>query len=204
MIDSLSFWAQNQKVVKGNANLTVGAYSRSAERNKLLSPSEPYFYTSIGFIYKEGHRQLNAMAAIVTPFDATVWLALHLILYLTVLIILLTKTMTRKWRHFVIGGRINRAPILNAWAIILGHPIHNPVIVNGRAFGHFSRTLTIVWVGFWFLIRCHYEGALYNYMQGYQPSPRYDTVQKVLTSNCKVILSLNGINTLKFYMKENR
>lgn len=192
-----------KKVKKGEANLTVGSYIRVEERNQILSPSDAYYHVQMGFIYKERRKILSPIATILTPFDASVWLTLVLILFLSIIIILMTKLLTRKWRHFYIGGRMNRGPVLNAWATVLGHSIENPQITSGRSFGNFSRTLTILWITLWFLVRSYYEGALYNYMQGVLPPPPYDTVEKALASNCKLVFNKNGRHITKYYIKTN-
>lgn len=192
-----------RKVAKGEANFTIGAYSMSKERNQILSPSDPILYVEVGFIYKSQHKQLSAIKNVLTPFNSSVWLTLLLITCLSIFIIIMTKLFTKKWRHFVIGGRMNRAPILNAWASVLGHSVHNPLIINGRSFGNFARTLTKHWIILWFIVRSYYEGTLYNNMQGYQSSP-YDTVEKVLASNCQVIVPPNerNINMPHFFSME--
>lgn len=93
------------------------------------------------------------MKSVLIPFNSSVWLTLLLIMYLSIFIIIMTKLFTNKWRHFVIRGRMNRAPIPNAWATVLGHSIHNPlIIINGRSFGNFARTLTIDWIILWFIV----------------------------------------------------
>lgn len=54
----------------GAANLTVGAYPRSEERNRILSPSDSYLYISIGYAYKDQRSQLlSATGSILTPFN---------------------------------------------------------------------------------------------------------------------------------------
>lgn len=107
----------------------------------------------------------------------------------------MTKKLTRKWRHFYIGGRMNRSPVLNMWLLLLGKSIPNRRIANGQNFGNFARTLVIFWILLWFVIRSCYEGALYTYLQRNVLISPYDTIEKVKVSDCKV---LTGTSTYSF------
>lgn len=157
------------------------------ERRRILSPSNAYIYNSMGFVYKPGSASIFPIDSLLAPFSGSLWLTLFAILSLSIPIILRTKNLSRKWRHFYIGGRMNRTPILNAWASCLGHSIANAHIANARSISNFARTLIIFWIILWFIVRSFYEGALFNYLQYNQPPSPYDTIEKVLTSNCKVI-----------------
>lgn len=192
------------KLLKNKVNLTIGAYLKTEERDQIFSLSDSYVYLSVGFVYKEGITRINSIASIITPFSGYLWLLILGISITSILLILLTKKLTRKWRHFYIGGRKNRNPILNAWAIALGHSIANPRIANGRSVGNFARTLIILWIIMWFIIRSFYEGALYSYLERNRlPSP-YDTIEKVLTSDCKIVASTYYYSTVKHLIKKDR
>lgn len=102
-------------------------------------------------------------------------------------IILLTKKLTRKWRHFYIGGQVNRSPILNIWTVDLVKGIANPRITSGRNHGTFARTLLMFWILLWFVIRSCYEGALFNKFQNNRIESPFDTVDKVRASDCNIL-----------------
>lgn len=190
-------------MLKGEANLTIGSHGLNETRYKILAPKDAYIFIQVGFIYKEQNRRLIAVASILTPFHSSVWIAIFVIISCSMVIILMTKRFTRKWRHFLIGGRMNRTPILNAWHTVLGGSIPNPQIANARSFGNFSRTLTILWITMWFFIKFFYEGALYNNMQGNQPPSPYDTTEKVLASNCKILVDTSP-RSLATFIDEKR
>lgn len=186
--------------------MTLGAHLMWEEFRQLLSPSIPYYYMSMGFFHKDTqtHAHISPITSILTPFNTSLWFALLAILHFAIVIILMTKKLTQKWRHFYIGGRLNRNPILNAWALVLGHSIANPQIANGRSIRKFSRTLTIIWIILWFLVRSWYEGALYNYLQGNRQSSPYDTIEKVLAANCKIITVPDMYLSIKHLIREDR
>lgn len=151
----------------------------------MLEPSVWYIVLGMSFAYKEQESYISPLASLLTPLSTTLWMVNVTILVLATIFILSTKTLIQKWRHFYIGGRLNRSPILNMWALVLGRPNTNPFITNGYFFGNFARALFLLWIILWFIIRSSYEGALYFYLQGIHPT-NYDMVYKVLDSNCKI------------------
>lgn len=153
----------------------------------MLSPSNWYLQSSMGFIYKEGSAHINPMTNLIAPFQVSLWLIVFLILFTPIPAILRTERLYRKWQHFSIRRRINRSPVLNMWALALGRPISNSNIRRGRLFGNFVRTLVMLWIILWFLIRSSYEGLLYNNMQSQRSNSSYDKVSKVINSNCRIV-----------------
>lgn len=190
-------------MVEGQANLSIGGYFVTDERIQLMSPSDSYLESAIGFVYKEGNGRIIPIQSLLAPFNDSLWWAIFGILFPPILIILMLKKLPRKWRHFYIGGRVNRTPVLNMWASTLGHSIGNPRIANGQSIGTFARCLTLFWIILWFIIRSSYEAALYNYLQNKHISS-YDTVEKVLKSNCKIISSTSTYLLMKHIINRGR
>lgn len=184
-------------------NLTVGALMMIEERIRILSPSNWYLQSAMGFVYREinDHMESDSLMA---PFRKSLWLLVLGFLVLPILLILRTKILTQKWRHFFIGGRMNRTPILYMWASALGRPISNPFISDRRFFGKFARTLIILWIIIWFFIRTSYEGTLYNNMQSHHFSSPYDRVAKVIDSNCKIVSAASTFGPIKDLVDFNR
>lgn len=127
------------------------------------------------------------------PFRFGLWLVICGTLILAIAILLLSKWLAPKWRHFIIGGRLNRSPVLNMWTLILG----NPHIISGRHIGTFSRTLILLWIFLWFVIRNSYQGALYNNMQSRRFTSAFDSIEKIQQSDCKILTTLGGYYVLK-------
>lgn len=124
------------------------------------------------------------------PFPLEIWLMIGGTLAAAIAMILLTKTLSRKWRHFYIGGRLNRTPILNMWMTVLGSPVCNPRMTNRRSFGTFARTLLMLWILLWFVLRNSYQGSLYNFLQRHRFSSVYDTIEKIYEADCKILIPL--------------
>lgn len=122
------------------------------------------------------------------PFQELVWAVSGAVLIAAAIIILLTKKLSQKWRHFYIGGRLNRTPILNMWMTVLGLPVNNPRMTNKRYFGTFARTILIFWIVLWLLIRSGYQGILYTHLRGQRFTSALDTIQKIQESDCKIIV----------------
>lgn len=185
-------------------NLTVGALMMIEERVRILSPSDWYLQSAMGFVYKEQNQHDELTNSLLAPFHQSLWLLVLGTLILPVPLILKTKMLTRKWRHFFIGGRVNRTPILNMCASALGRPISNPFFSNGRFFGNFARTLLIHWIIIWFFVRTSYEGILYNNLQSHQSSSPHDRVAKVINSNCKIVSAASTFGPIKDLVDFNR
>lgn len=162
---------------------------KTRERERILTSSNPYLQASTAFAFAEKDKHLSPIARLLSPFKLNVWITLALLLLGSSLVILLSKRLTQKWRHFYIGGRVNRSPILNMWNSALGNPLGNPRIANGHYIGIFSRTITFLWFFCWLIIRNSYQGALYTYLQEQKFTSPYDTVEKIQASNAKIVIS---------------
>lgn len=174
----------------------MGGYILNKERAALFAFSKPYLQASLGFCFREVDTFIP-LARLAAPFRSYMWLTIGVVLFITTVIILLTKNLNREWRHFIIGGRINRTPVLNMWSSFLGNNIANPKISSGEFFGNFARGIFILWVILWFVIRNSYQGALYTYLQEHRLTSPYDTVAKIKESGCKVIAPLSSYNLIK-------
>lgn len=181
------------KVLDGEANLTIGGMMLTKERSIFLAPSNPVLLASITFVFKENDAYVLSITRLLSPFQSNVWFAIGGIIIITMIITLLTKKIVTNWRHFLIGGRLNRNPILNMWSVILGNPISNPRMRVKRFFGTFARTLAILWIILWLIIRNSYQSGLYKHLQGHRFISNYDTVEKVQNSNCKIIVASYSI-----------
>lgn len=176
------------KVYNGKVNLSTGGYGSTIRNSILFSLSVPYVQSSLGFAFRE--REIdNPLTRLMAPFETDVWLSTLGLLILSMVAILLTKKLPRQWRHFIIGGRQNRTPILNLWNTVLGGPILNRRMKYRRTFGTFARTLLLLWILLWFIIRQGYQGTLYKFLQRHQYSTAYNTIDKITKSDCKILIA---------------
>ena len=155
---------------------------------KSFSPTNSYLQASIGFCFIETE-PYSPFTRFMAPFQNPIWIAICSVILVAMVVILLTKRLSRKWRHFYIGGRRNRTPILNMWNSVVGSSIANPRITSGRNFSNFARTLSILWTILWLVIRSAHQGALYEYLQANRSTSPYDTVDKIRKSDCFVVVS---------------
>lgn len=146
-------------VLTGQVNFTIGAYQQTNVRSTYLVESDSVFHPAYGLVFKVETLQNQSVSPISAPFKPNLWLLISTVIFITVLLILWSKKLTQKWRHFYIGGRMNRSPILNMWISVLGKSIANPCIANGRYISNFARTLAILWILLWFIVRSWYEGT---------------------------------------------
>lgn len=185
-------------------NVTIGGYGLTVNRSNIFSCTNPYLQASIGFGYREIDAYLP-FTRLTAPFAIQVWVLISTLLIISIVIILLTKKLTRQWRHFIVGGRKNRTPIVNMWATVLGIPISNSKMSNGgQFFGTFARTLSLLWIILWFVIRNSYQASLYTYLQSHRVSTAYDTIEKIRASNCKIFASPAAFNFIGGVFDRNR
>lgn len=180
------FFCALYKLHKGDVNLSIGGYIQTPDRLSTFQASQPYLQASTIFCFNE-KEVASSFTRLTASFQDLVWTIIGALLIAAAIIILLTKKLSRKWRHFYIGGRLNRTPILNMWTTLLGSPINNPRFTYRRYFGTFARTILILWIILWLLIRGGYQGILYKQLRRQRFTSAFDTIQKIQESDCKII-----------------
>lgn len=196
-------WGNFQLVLTGEVQFNLGSLQRTKERSMYMLESDPLVYSSLSFVFREDNLYIPNIIKLVAPFKLHVWIIMGAIVLSAIILILLTKKLNVKWRHFYIGGRMNRTPILNMYAILLGKSIDNPRIANGYNIGNFAKTIVLLWILLWFVLRSCYEGVLYNKMQNYQNDIPFDTIEKLQASDCKVLMQTSVYPmVINFFKKE--
>lgn len=173
-------------VINGQASLTIGNYAITEERENFMSSSRSYAQTSVVFAFAESNSFVTPLARLLAPFQTWLWVAISSLLTTSIAILLLTKKLTRFQRHFIIGGYRNRTPILNMFSEVIGIAVTNRRMARRRYFGVFARTLTILWLWFWLIVRNAYQGSLYGFLHSERVTSLYDTFDKVAESNCNI------------------
>lgn len=183
-------------VIDGDANMTVGTYALSMERVNLMSYSRSYTQNALIFAFKKNAQLTTPLARLMSPFQTFVWISIAFLLFISILVILLTKKLSMQHRHFMIGGQMNRTPILNMINMVIGNSIANPKMTQERHFGVFARTLCILWLFFWLIVRNSYQGSLYETLRGHRVESSYDTIEKVRMSTAKIYITGTANNLL--------
>lgn len=165
--------------------MTIGSYALSIERIAVLSYSKSYMQNSFVFAYI---RNIVFSTPLMAPFQNCMWISIASLLFISIIIILMSKKLSTRQRHFIIGGRLNRTPILNMINVLFGNVVANRQMTRARYFGIFARTLMILWIMFWLIVRNSYQGALYGFLQTQRKNFPYDTVDKVRHSNVKIYI----------------
>lgn len=192
-----------RKVYNGEVNVSIGGYIVKSERTRFFTFSAPYMHASFGFAFKEMDEYIS-IARLRAPFQLHLWAIIGTFLIISSAIILVTKKLNKKYRHFLIGGQMNRTPIFNMLTSLLGLPITNPRMTQSRHFSTFARTLTILWIFLWLVIRNSYQGALYTYLQSNRLSSPYDTIDKINKSDCKIMVTVQSLGMLEKMFRKDR
>lgn len=144
--------------------MTIGTYAFSLERAKSIANSHAYMQSRIVFGFTESEKFTTSLERLMAPFRSCMWTSIGMLLIISIVIILLTKNLPSQRRHFIIGGRINRTPILNMINAIIGNVIPNQQMNKFQYFGVFARTLTILWIFFWLIVRNSYQGICFDFV----------------------------------------
>ncbi len=174
-------------------------------RSRYMLPSDSYTQVVLGFAVLPSEDISTPLEKLLAPFTTHLWQCTGLSVLLAVICIALTKTLTRRWRHFIIGGYLNSSPILNMWNAFLGGSIGNPRFGTARYLSTFARTLLMIWSLSCLVLRGSYQGALYNFMQREILSSPLDTIPKINESDCDLIVMATATSSLdKFYFSASR
>lgn len=168
--------------------MTCGSYTPALEKVMIMSYTIEYMQNSMVFAYVESTEHITPMSRLFQPFQYHLWISIGILLTISTIIILLLKKLPDRQRHFIIGGHVNRTPILNMWNILIGNAHPNPRLTQIQYFGVFARTLCLLWILFWLVVRSSYEGSLYEFLQSQRVKSPFDSVEKVRQSNVKLYI----------------
>lgn len=168
--------------------MTVGTYAPSLERFMVMANTHSYIQSSFVFAFAQSTKNTTPMSRLLEPFQDNLWISIGILLIISMVIILLLKKLPERQRHFIIGGQVNRTPILNMWTALMGNVIPNPRMTQIQYFGVFARTLCLLWIFFWLVVRSSYESSLYEFLQSQRVKSPYDSIEKVRLSNVKIYI----------------
>lgn len=185
-----------EQIVENRANLSIGLIIRKATRDSKMIPTISFLQVDAHFAYQIYAEFESPLSRLLAPFSTPLWIFLAVFVTISVIIVLLTKHLPTKKRHFLIGGRLNRTPVFNMLHLMLDGSVANRLMRRQtRYFGTFSRSLTMIWILGFLVVRNAYQSSLYTYLQEQRlPSP-YDTVEKVNRSGVIINVSPEASET---------
>lgn len=164
-----------------------------------MKPTHPYVQVVLSFAIPPSRDISTPLGKLIDPFKKYIWISMILTFVTGIVIILLTKSLNRSQRHFIIGGRMNRTPILNMINTSLGGSMANRYMFKLRRFGTFSRTLLMIWILGCLILRGSYQGALYDFFRKEVLSSPYDTIQNLFASDCDLHVMNTAVLSLERY-----
>lgn len=174
-------------LTNNTVNLSISAIPQTPQLVKNFTASKCYSIELYTLAIPGPIDGKTPIEKLLLPFSLSVWLATTFYLFCAIIVIVLTKLLNRQWRHFIIGGRRNRSPIINLLNALLGGSVANPMMArNLKFFGTFARTLMMIWILSSLILRNSYQGALFNYLQGPQLTLQYDTIKKIIDSDITI------------------
>lgn len=155
-----------EQITDKTVNLSIGSIILSSERFRTYSVSFPYFYSPLVYAIPQG-RVYTSLEKLVFPFRYRIWIGVAVLLLSVAFLTFILKFLAKKIRDFVFGSN-NSAPLLNAVNICLGNAQYQSPRRN------FARTMLLIMLFTWFVLRNAYTGTLFGFLQREQRmSPLY-------------------------------
>jgi hypothetical protein len=180
-------------VINNEADLTVGMYTITLLRSKVMSNSEFYYAVPFIMIVPPGS-QLSSFEKLFRPFSIVVWILLLTTFGIAFVIITIVKCQRNSLQDFIFGTG-NRSPYLNVLIGFVGGSQTNEPQRN------FARYLLMMYLLFCLVKRTLYQGALFQFLQIDDRHSEVQSIDEVVDKNFKVFMlpsSLEHTQNMKF------
>lgn len=180
-------------VIHNEADLTVGMYTITFLRSKVMSSSEFYFSVPFIMIVPPGTR-LASFEKLFRPFSLVVWILLLLTFSIAFAVITIIKFQGISLQRFIFGSE-NSSPYLN---VLIGFVGGAQTVEPKR---NFARYLLMMYLIFCLVKRSLYQGALFQFLQTDDRHSPVQTIDEVVEMNFKVYMlpsSLEHTQNMKF------
>lgn len=178
----------------GRANLTIGGFSFTIKRAKLMSASSPYLYSSLLYAVPKGE-PYTALEKLFLPFKLQIWILMGMLL----LFALITTTFLSDKKVKFLAGDHNKTPFLNTVSLLFG----GAVTVSPKR--NFARTVFIIWIFSCIVVRSAFQGSLFEYIQKPRNAPSASSLNELIDRNYTLYMSTAIFqlfrNTSKFHEK---
>lgn len=190
--------------MEGRANMSIASYYDLASHHTHLLSGIGHVQVDLGFSYKNDFDRETPLARMFAPLQTVIWLSMAALISCAAIVILLMKHLNVRLRRFIIGGRVNRTPVFNMICVALGGNIANQRMRYLRHFGTFSRTLTMIWMLSFLILRNAYQCSLYDYLHTQKVVSPYDTFDGIRQSNTDILIEGNGVGFMSQFFDQKR
>lgn len=182
----------------------MAGYYDVMKKSKHLIAGVDYMQVDLGFAYSDRLQFDAPLQRVFAPLAMTVWIIIGGMVCGAVVVILKTKNMTAAQRRFIIGGRVNRTPIYNMICIALGGNIANQHMRCLRYFGTFSRTLTMIWMLSFLILRNAYQCSLYDYLHTQKAPSCFESLAAIKQCGCNIIIDDDYVPFMTQFIDRSR
>lgn len=116
---------------------------------KWVESSIEYMQVPYDFAFKESEFFASSLSRLLAPFQNSLWYSVLLLFFCAIATVFLTKRLSLQKRHFIIGGRLNRTPLLSLTNMLLGGPIANRQILRNN---QYLKSFTCFLLAMWLLV----------------------------------------------------
>lgn len=167
------------QIYYNEVNFTIGLISYTAQRQRLLSASFPYYQSAIRFAVPRG-KQFTAFQKLFMPFRYIIWTCL-ISLFAIGLCAIVALRFDLQRRVFVVGAQ-NPTPYLNMIAVFLGVSM---TVLPRR---NFARFLLTVWMMGCIVLRNAYQGSMFQFMSNSKSAPVVNSLDDMLANNYSLLV----------------
>lgn len=146
-----------QMLLEGKADLIIADYWLKVNRLIFVDYSVPYTTQQIAFVIPAG-AELSSFEKFIKPLDMYTWALTMVIVGFSFLVIFVVGKRSSKLQDFIFGTGI-RKPYMNVVIAAFGGS-QNPVPRT-----NFARSLLMMFLMFWLIMRTLYTGSLYRFLQ---------------------------------------
>lgn len=158
-----------------DANLTIGFIIKTADRDKLMTPSYFYYTSKLVWVVPPG-RQYTSFEKLFKPFKYKLWTVVSITFLLSNLLIFIWRFKFKNSWNFAIGGHM-RTPYLDVFNALFGG------VMNAEPLKNFGRFLLMVYMLYALVIRGAYQGALFQFLQKDTNAPQVQTIGEIIDHN---------------------
>lgn len=184
--------------------MTIASYFDYMSHSEQLLAGNDHMQMDLGFSFRNRLDRETPLARMFAPLHVHIWMTIAGLMGAATIIILLMKNMSAAKRCFVIGGRVNRTPVYNMVCVALGGNIANQRMRSLRHFGTFARTLAMIWMLAFLILRNAYQCSLYDFLHTQKVTSPFDTFEGIKESDASLYIDNNSFVFLSQFFDKKR
>jgi hypothetical protein len=179
-----------QKVIKNEANFTIGFFGVTPLRFQFMAVSYSYHTSSFTWQVPPG-KPYSSLDKLFKPFKYIIWSCISTIFIVIFIVVVAIKFQPKMVRNFVYGERIE-SPFFNVLNIFFGGAL---TLLPRR---NFARFILGLFLWYCLVIRSSYQGALFKFLQMDARENIVSGMREMIEKDFKLYMNEAAFNALEF------